>query len=612
MHRLELFAVGAVQQHGRRSFASNLAAYDLDYARELGYTDEQIYSTSSGANAGALRQGAVGAGHDFNPNAAPLSVAYNGKQYYWGGTHSRKKDGVMNEVVNYSHKPQINLNWYATLTEELKLTSVFYYSGVQAGSSGTLGSVQRYGSSTPTLSGNVNWDATITQNRANLDLDGEAVSRGILRNSTNYQEQYGVVSKLSYELTPELKLTTGLDWRTADIEHYREVRDLLGGAYYLPTSAGQASDFWADGVNTRLRLGDKVDYHNTNTVDWLGLFIQGQYESGPVTAFAVYGFSTIEYGFTDHFRRAATGGEYELESDALDGHQVKGGIQYRFMDGLSAFVNAGFVDKVPNFDGVINDSTGTLVDAGNETFYSYEAGVRYETPGRTFNVSANVYHTEWEDRTTSSVNTTDDTVTYLRGMNSIYKGIEIESAWQPLRWLRFDAAASFGSWIYTDNVNGEAFDLSSGTPVQTTSRVFIRDLKVGDAPQSQVAYAATFFPVDGLSVKLQGRWYDRYWADFAPETRTVVDDYQQPWRIPSYTLYDLHINYNLPISSRRFDVSVFAHVFNLLDKVHVSDATDESQFEAVGLNLAARHTVQRAEVFFGPGFAWNAGVKVSF
>ena len=79
MHRLELFAVGAVQQHGRRSFASNLAAYDLDYARELGYTDEQIYSTSSGANAGALRQGAVGAGHDFNPNAAPLSVAGQGQ-----------------------------------------------------------------------------------------------------------------------------------------------------------------------------------------------------------------------------------------------------------------------------------------------------------------------------------------------------------------------------------------------------------------------------------------------------------------------------------------------------------------------------------------------------
>lgn len=612
MHRLELFAVGAIQQHGRRSFASNLAAYDVDYARELGYTDAQIFSNSSGANAGALRQGAVGGGHDFNPNGAPLNIAYSGQQYYWGGTHSREKDGYINEVVNYSHKPQINLNWYANLTEELKLTSVFYYSGVKAGSSGTLGNgFTRYSATTPQLNGNINWDATIAANQANV-VGGQSVSRAILRNSTNYQDQFGVVSKLSYQITPELKLTTGLDWRTAEIEHFREVRDLLGGAYYLPTAAVQVSDFWASGMNTQLRLGDKVDYHNTNTVDWLGLFVQGQYEAGPVTAFAVYGFSTIEYGFTDHFRRAAGGGEYGLESDALDGHQIKGGVQYAFTDDISAYVNAGFVDKVPNFDGVINDSTGTLVDAGNESFVSYEAGVRYQTPGRSFNISAGLYHTEWKDRTTSSVNTTDDTVTYLRGMNSTYEGIEIESAWRPLRWLRFDAAASFGEWVYTDDVVGEAFDLTTGSSVATTSRVYIRDLMVGDAPQSQVAYAATVYPVQGLSVKFQGRWYDRYWSDFSPETRTVAGDYAQSWRIPSYTLYDLHVNYNLPISSRRFDVSVFAHVFNIFDEVHVSDATDESSFEAVGLNLAARHTVQRAEVFLGPGLAWNIGVKVSF
>jgi outer membrane cobalamin receptor len=609
-NRFELFAVGSVQQHGRRSFASNLAAYDLGYARELGYTDAQIYSTGSGADAGALRQGAVGAGQRFNPNAAPLTTAYNGRQYYWGGTHGREKDGVMNEVVNYSHKPQINLNWYTTLAEDLKLTSVFYYSGVQAGSSGTLGTVQRYNSATPSLNGNVNWDATIAQNQNNL-VGGVPVARGILRNSTNYQEQFGVVSKLSYQITPELKITTGLDWRTAEIKHYREVRDLLGGDYYLPTSAVQVSDFWADGMNTRLGLGDKVDYYNTNTVDWLGLFVQGEYESGPVTAFAVYGYSTIKYGFTDHFRRASDGGEYELDSDSLDGNQVKGGVQYAFNDEFSAFVNAGFVDKIPNFDGVINDQTGTLVDGGNETFVSYEAGVRYQTPGRTFNVSANVYHTTWEDRTTSSVNTTADTITYLRGMNSQYKGVEIESAWEPLRWVRFDAAASFAEWTYTNDVQGEAFNLSTGSGVATTSRVYIRDLKVGDAPQSQVAYAVTFKPAKGLSVKAQGRWYDRYWADFTPESRTVAD-YGQPWKIPSYSIYDLHVNYTLPISSRKFDVNLFLHVFNVLDKTYVSDATDESSFEGVGLNLASRHSVQRAEVFLGEPISWNAGVRVSF
>jgi iron complex outermembrane recepter protein len=611
MHRLELFAIGAIQQHGKRSFASNLAAYDVGFARELGYTDEQIYSTASGANAGALRQGAVAGGEDFNPNAAPVTVAYNGQQYYWGGTHSREKSGIINEVVNFSHKPQVNLNWYATISEGLKLTSVFYYSGVDAGSSGTLGSVQRYTSATPQLNGNVNWDATITQNRANI-VGGAARSLGILRNSINNQEQFGAISKLTYEATPELTLSTGLDWRTAKIDHYREVRDLLGGDYYL-ASTSEDSDFWPDGTNTRLRLGDKVDYDNTNSVDWLGFFLQGQYEKGPLTAFGVYGYSMIEYSYLDHFKRAAPNSNSKLaiDSGTLDGQQVKGGVTYALNNQLSVFTNAGWVSKTPIFDGVINDVVGIPVpNVQNEKFNSYEAGVRWETDDRKFNVSASVYHTLWRNRTITVSSETANTLTYLRGVDSNYSGLEVEAAYQPIRKLRFDVAASYGDWTYQKDTLGEVFNITTGA--RTASSYYIRDLKVGDAPQTQVAYAATVYPVSGLSVKIQGRWYDRYWADFSPESRTVVGDYAQPWRVPSYTVYDLHVNYNLPLRTRRYEVGVFLHVFNLLNEQYISDATDESQFEAVGLNLAARHTVQRAEVFLGQRITFNSGIKVSF
>ena len=131
-------------------------------------------------------------------------------------------------------------------------------------------------------------------------------SLAILRNSVNIQDQYGIVSKLTQEFSDNFTMTAGVDWRTATLDHFREVRDLLGGDYYLP-APGQESEFWADGNDTRLGLGDTVDYNNTNTVDWLGLFIQGAYNNGPVHAFAVYGYSTIDYGYVDHFRRAREG-----------------------------------------------------------------------------------------------------------------------------------------------------------------------------------------------------------------------------------------------------------------------------------------------------------------
>jgi len=623
-NRFELFVIGSPQRHGQRRFASNIAAYSVDFARSLGYTDAQIYSIGSGANAGAQRQGPIDAGFAYNQNVGPVNSSYTGKQFYWGKLHDREDSNHINESENYFHKPQINLNWYSTISDALKLTTVVYYSGGRGGGSGTLNNgsssaaFARYSNNTVKYGSNINWDGTIASNAGSVAANGSAKtpgrSLGILRNSVNNQDQFGAVSKLTFEASPEFTFTSGVDWRTATLDHFREVRDLLGGSYYLPTLA-QASQFAPSGTDTQLGLGDKVDYYNTNTVDWLGLFLTGQYNNGPVSAFGVYGYSTIEYSFVDHFRRAAPGSpeEYELNPSAQDGHQIKGGLSYEFAPNLSAFVNAGWVSKTPIFDGVINDIVGQLVtDSKNERFTSFEAGFRWQSDDRKINVSANVYQTAWRDRTESVTNEAADTITYLRGVDSDYRGIEVEGSYQPVRWLRFDAAASFGDWTYADDVAGEVFSISSGAELPSSPSYYIKDVKVGDAPQSQLAYAVSVFPVNGLSIKLQGLWYDRYWADFTPNSRTTVGDYAAPWQIPSYTVYDLHVSYTIPSLSDRFETKLFAHVFNLTDEVYISDATDESSFEAVGLNLASAHSAQRAEVFFGAPLTVNAGVSISF
>jgi Outer membrane receptor proteins, mostly Fe transport len=623
-HRLELFALGAPQRHGQRSFASNIAAYSIAEARAMGFTDEQIYSTASGADAGALRQGPINAGFNYNQNVAPVSRSYAGKQFYWGGLHSREDPDHINERENYFHKPQVNLNWYATISPDVKLTSVFYYSGGRGGGAGTLNNgsssaaFARYPNTVAKYGSNINWDATIASNAGAVAANGTAKtagqSLGILRNSVNNQDQFGAVSKLSYEVTPELTLTAGLDWRTAKIDHFREVRDLLGGDYYLPTVA-QASEFWADGANTKLGLGDKVDYFNTNEVDWLAGFLTAQYDAERVHAFGVYGYSVIDYKFIDHFRRAAPGSseKYTLNPGSTDGHQIKGGLSYDLSNNLSAFANAGWVSKTPIFDGVINDTVGTLVNGSkNEKFTSFETGLRWTSDSGKFNVSANAYFTKWRDRTVSVTNESADTITYLRGVDSNYNGVEIESAYRPNKFVRFDLAASFGNWKYTDDVEGEVFAISTGQQTSGSPVYYIDGVSVGDAPQTQIALGTTVYPANGLSVKVLGRWYDRYYSDFTPESRTVVGDRENSWQIPDYLLFDLHINYDLPSFSNRFDVSVFFHVFNLLDETYISDATDESSFESVGLNLASRHSAQRAEVFFGAPRSFNAGVMVRF
>lgn len=623
-NRIEFFAIGAPQQHGQRTFASNIAAYDADYARSLGYSESDI--------TGALARGPVDAGHEFNPNYSPVSSSYMGQQYYWGGVHGRYDDNMLNERVNYFHKPQINVNWYSTLTDTTRLDSVFYYSGGRGGGSGTLynttpfygfqsssrafafipNSNSRYGSA-------IDWDKTIAANEGTRTVRNDrnkpaGQSVAILRNSVNEQDQYGIVSKLSHEFSEAVNGTVGLDWRTAEIAHFREIRDLLGGDYYI-AAPGQFSEFDANGATRQMGLGDKVDYYNINTVDWLGLFAQIQYDKGPVHAFGVYGYSTIDYSYEDPFRRASANSSetYKLNPGSIDGHQIKGGLNYDLTDSFSVYGNAGWVSKVPIFDGVIDDVTGTLIDPVNEKFTSFEAGLRYHSADRRFTFNANLYFTRWRDRTLSSIERDSndlDYVLYLRGVDSDYDGLELEGAYQPNDFVRFDLAASFGKWSYKNDVSADAVYIGTGQPALDSTTLYIRDLKVGDAPQSQIAYAVTVFPAKGLSIKLQGRWYDKYYADFEPSSRTSSSDRGQSWMIPSYDIYDVHVSYRLPKVSDKYDVSLFLHVFNLFDEVYVSDATDNSSFE--GISGAPSHSPQRAEVFLGAPRIYNFGARVRF
>lgn len=613
-NRIEVYAVGAPQQHGQRTFASNIAAYDADYARSLGYSEADLQ--------GALSRGPVDAGNAYNPNYAPVSSSYVGQQYYWGGTHAREKRGFLNERQNYFHKPQINLNWYSQLNERAQLTSVVYYSGGRGGGSGTLdlgsgsAAFARYSSEHPVYGSNIEWDGTIASNMGDTDARGGAKtagqSLGILRNSVNNQDQFGVISKLSYQMTETVDLTFGLDWRTAEIDHFREVRDLLGGDYFIGETY-HYSEF--DTVGRQLTLGEKLDYNTTNNVDWIGLFAQGEYTQGPITSFATYAFSNIEYAHEDHFRRSAPGSNdtFKLNPGALDGHQVKGGLNYALSENLSVYGNAGWVSKVPIFDGVIDDTTGRLINPTNEKFTSFETGLRWETSDKRAWVQANLYATQWRDRTLTDfardVNN-DEYIIYLRGVDSDYSGIELEGAWEVNEWLRFDGAASFGDWVYTNDVSADAFNISTGASVADNTTLYTKDLKVGDAPQSQIAYAATISPVEGLSIKFQGRWYDRYWADFEPINRTDSTDRAQSWRIPSYSVYDLHVNYYLPQDFGPFEVQLFAHVFNLFDEVYVSDATDESSFESI--SGAPAHSAQRAEAYLGAPLTVNFGATFRF
>ncbi len=599
-HRLEFYLVGAPQQHGQNLYKLNIGTLSHDFARSLDDYDRAALSDYPEA------------GRNASPNVGAVSSTYRGKQFASTGPGSGVTDrfsaSFLNERENYFHKPQANLNWHAYLGEGLSLSTVAYFSGGAGGGTGTFGPGRNaafhfdYGQRTP------DWDRTIAMNRARED----GSSGYILRNSVNNQRTVGAISKLRKAFGAGWTGEIGLDWRTAEVDHYREVRDLLGGQYFLDT----ASDFWSEAEQLRT-LGDRINYDNTNSIDWLGAHAQGERSTAEGSLWGMVGWAMNSYKFVDHFTRAEPGSNRALllESGNLQGLQIKGGVQRNLTAAWSVFGNAGYVSKVPIFDGVIDDNRGIVnPDPENERFFSLEAGGRHRSLDRRLSLDLNLYATTWRDRTRNLfVRNLDgdgnDGLVSLLGVDARHMGIELEAAYQPLALLRFDGAASIGHWTYLDDAIGEY--VSDDRSVVEEFAFYIKNLRVADAPQTQFAYGLSVFPVRGLMLQSVARTSMSHYAEFSPFDRTDPDDRAQPWVVPGYTVLDLHTAYSLTGIVPAWeggDIRIFANVYNVLDDVYVQDAVDNSSFNSFDRD----HDADDAEVFLGVPRILNIGLELTF
>jgi hypothetical protein len=612
--RFELYAIGAPQRHGQNLYKQNIATYSQELAGDIDGYDAEAFAVGEKFESEA--------GRFFNQNVAPVDASYTGQQYwymYGAKTTDRFSSDFLNERENFFHKPLVNLNHFLTINDKTRLSSVAYWSGGSGGGTGTYGSVSR----TPAVEGNSwyasspwmwDWNSEIAQNSDNIDEEfsaDENRSTGILRNSINRQSTLGLISKLNYVVSDELELQVGIDWRSANIEHAREVRDLLGGDYYVDYSDDNAPD------GKKVGLGDIIAYHDETTVDWLGSFLQGNYDTEKLNLYGMGGISTIGYSYQDHFSIA----DEVVTAEAITTFQLKGGAVYNLDDRMSAFVNGGYVQKPPIMDNVIYNDGTVASDPTNETFLSTEIGGDYGSDKVALKV--NGYNTQWKDRnltksvTTGQGDSGDTDVIFLTGVNQSHTGFEVEARVALHDMVDLDLALSKGTWKFAGDAEGnyqenEYNENNEVIGLKTTDYIYALDgLFVGDMPQTAYVGGLTIKPIKGLNIQGLFKMYDDNYSDWSPNSREVDGDEvdrSQVWKAPSYSKLDLHLSYRLP-EIAGLDMTLSAHLFNALDNVYVQDAVDNSQYNGYGDKVHAAHN---AEVFLGTPRNFNVGLAVSF
>jgi len=136
-NRFELYAVGAPQRHGQNLYKQNMAVYDPDFAKKQSdYDPEAIWNGQSYPNSkGEFTAPETSHTKDrrlFSQNWSPINSSYKGKQYWYmyGAKETDRHDpNFLNERENFFHKPLVNMNWFLTLDDKTRLSTILYWSG---------------------------------------------------------------------------------------------------------------------------------------------------------------------------------------------------------------------------------------------------------------------------------------------------------------------------------------------------------------------------------------------------------------------------------------------------------------------------------------------------
>ena len=516
------------------------------------------------------------------------------------------KQGQVTHVEdNFYHKPQMSLNHYWSISDRTSLSTSAYAGFGSGGGGGTAGE----GKFGPTSDyhigefGPIDLDRIVDENIAN----GANGSTSVLRASRNDHRWYGVLSTLKTDLSDNLVLVAGLDWRDYTGIHFREITDLLGGQYF-------AVDDDANNPNATIGVGDKFSYHNDGKVGWLGAFGQLEYSRDKLDAFVSLSASNTSYKRIDYFNYLDSDDLQETDRYNFGGYSIKGGLNYNLDDKHTLFANLGYFEKAAGFDAVfLNfDNEHINEDAESQKITSYELG--YKLRSEKFAANVNVYSTTWKDRTlTRSFQQPDGTflAANILGINARHNGIEIDFSWKPSDKVTFTGMASFGDWKWLNNVEDVEIIDEEQTVVGTVD-LFIEDLSVGDAAQTTMALGMNFEVMDRTNIVLDYNYYDNLYALYDPNDRGDATLTQDAWQLPDYGTFDFIIRHGFNIGDD-FDATLTARIYNLFDTEYVSDAQDGSAVGNLGdPGYIPPSTAATSTVWFGQGRTFNLGAKIKF
>lgn len=338
-------------------------------------------------------------------------------------------------------------------------------------------------------------------------------------------------------LSDAVSLTAGAGYRQQQSGFYKEVKDLLGGDFYVDLNQYAEMDNPGNTVaiqndlnnpNRVLKEGDRFGYDYTAHISQFNVWAQLAFRKGKTEAFIGGEMKQTSFYREGNTRNGlfADNSFGNSEKKSYSNPAFKGGLTYK-LDGRNfVFANGAVISRAPYFDNAfLSYRVNNLYAPGltSEKINSVEGGYLMKAPRLKIRVTG--YYTNFNDGVETRSFFNEATNSFgnltLTNIDKRHQGIEIGIDRNFGKGISANAAASFGYFYYASRPLGTFTEDESTEPLFTNEVIYAKNLRVGSMPQTAAMAGISYRSPMFWSVNLSVNYLADMYIDFSPIRRTV-------------------------------------------------------------------------------------------
>ena len=424
------------------------------------------------------------------------------------------------------------------------------------------------------------------------------VKGDLIRQKKMDNDFYGAIASLKYDNQDGLLATIGGGWNRYDGDHFGRIiwQSPMPYKYYYNKDAdakwkdAEGNKYFCAFDDARVSQPDFEYYRNNAEKTDMNIYGKVAYDlTEGLSAYVDLQYRQVNYRMQNpgDWYGANTDNAYIID-ETYDFFNPKFGLNYQINDNNRAYASYAIAHKEPTR----NDFESNLgLGLKAERLNDLEVGYKYLS--ETFSAGANIYWMDYKDQfvLTGELNDIGEAVA-MNVPESYRLGIELEAAWQPVEWFRWDANATLSRNRVKDvTVTLHEYDAAQGALVE------VGNTSLGDQPLSfsPDLIANTIFTLrhKGLTASLIGRYIgQQYLTNSGFDQMTCYDangnETHESIVLDGHFTSDLDLSYSFSLPHYGLkNATIGVTLYNLFDTEYETGGWAAPKYRTVNGNVEA-------------------------